>query len=81
MRWRAFVSAAVPGQVLWVGGYTLLGYTFSQNIIAVAQIAGNASVFLAAGVIALFLGRHLLRVLFRLLYKKRPRFIKPRSRY
>ncbi|TCT33084.1 DedA family protein [Martelella mediterranea] len=81
MRWKSFVSAAVPGQVLWVGGYTLLGYTFSQNIIAVAQIAGNASVFLAAGFIALILGRRLLKILLRILHKDRPRFIKPRSRY
>lgn len=76
MRWKTFVSAAIPGQIIWVGGYTLLGYAFSQNIIAVAQIAGNISGFLAAGVVAAFLGWHLLR----LIRYGRPRFIKPRSR-
>ena len=78
MRWKVFVSAAIPGQMIWVGSYTVLGYTFSRNIIAVAQIVGNASWLLAAGLATLFLGWRVSRIVKGSL--KHRRFIKPRGR-
>ncbi|WP_176082444.1 DedA family protein [Martelella sp. HB161492] len=80
MRWRIFSIAAFAGEILWVGIYIGLGYTFSHNIVAVAQIAGNASGFIAAGLATLFLGWRITRVLHMSLKNGKRRFLKPRGR-
>ncbi|MEO2038475.1 MAG: DedA family protein [Martelella sp.] len=81
MRWRAFTIAAICGQTVWVSTYNLLGFTFSRNIIAVAHVMGNATGFLAAGVISLALFWYITRVLhFSLKKRRRKRYLKPRGR-
>ncbi|WP_158498587.1 DedA family protein [Martelella endophytica] len=76
MRWKVFTLSAIPGQMIWVNFYIFLGFMFAKNIVAVAQIAGNASGFLAAGVVALFLGWRITRIV----QGRRRRSIKPRGR-
>ncbi|WP_180900165.1 DedA family protein [Martelella soudanensis] len=81
MRWRAFSAASVCGQIIWVSTYSLLGFMFSRNIIAVAHVAGNATGFLAAGVISLALFWYITRVLhFSIKRRRRRRYLKPRGR-
>ncbi|PRX08674.1 DedA family protein [Martelella mediterranea] len=80
MRWKMFITAAIPGQMLYVMIYTLLGFIFSHNIFAVAQIVGNASGFLAAGVVTLAIGWYITRVLHFSLKRRRRRYLKPRGR-
>lgn len=81
MRWRAFTVAAVCGQIVWVSAYNFLGFIFSRNIIAVAHVAGNATGFLAAGVISLALFWYITRVLhFSIKRRRRRRYLKPRGR-
>ncbi|AMM85486.1 DedA family protein [Martelella sp. AD-3] len=80
MRWKLFIAAAIPGQMLYVLIYTLLGLVFSHNIIAVAQIVGNASGFLAAGVVTLALFWYMTRVLHFSWKRRRRRYLKPRGR-
>ena len=81
MRWRAFSSAAVCGQIIWVSTYNILGFIFSRNIIAVAHVAGNATAFLAAGAAALVLFWYITRVLhFSIKRRRHRRYLKPRGR-
>lgn len=54
--WAAFSSASAAGELVWVVLYVGLGYFFSANVSAVAELAGDASGFLAAGAVAAFLG-------------------------
>ena len=61
--WARFTFYGVAGEVIWVGGYTSLGVTFSDNVMTIAEIVGDLSGFLAAGVIALYLGWRILRIL------------------
>ena len=81
MRWRAFTPASLCGQIIWVSSYNLLGFIFSRNMIAVAQVAGNASGFLAAGAATLFLFWYITRVLhYSIKRRRRRRYLKPRGR-
>ncbi len=61
LSWSSFTLWAAAGEVVWVTTYTGLGYFFSTQIEMVADIAGNISGFLAAGAVALVLGRYVLR--------------------
>ncbi len=61
LNWATFTLWAAAGEVVWVGLYTGLGYVFSDQIEMVADIASNISGFLAAGVVAIVLGRMVLR--------------------
>ena len=61
LAWSSFTFWAAAGEIVWVTLYTGLGYVFSTQIEMVADIAGNISGFLAAAVVAVFLGRLVLR--------------------
>jgi len=61
--WLKFTFWDALGELVWTALYVGLGYRFSDNITAVADIASNISGFLAAGVIAVFLGWRMLKVL------------------
>jgi membrane protein DedA with SNARE-associated domain len=54
--WLRFTLWAAAGEVIWVTLYLGLGMTFSDQITAVAAIAGNAAGFLATAMLALLLG-------------------------
>lgn len=54
--WLLFTLFGALGEVVWVSLYLGLGFAFSDNVTAVAEIAGNATGFLAAGAVALLLG-------------------------
>ncbi len=56
MRWLPFASAAVAGELVWVGVYVGAGYTFGDNLEAATEFAGSIVGFLAAGAIAAALG-------------------------
>lgn len=56
MNWLKFTVPGAAGELVWVTLYIGLGYFFSANISAVADLASNASGFLAAGAVAGFLG-------------------------
>lgn len=60
--WLRFTLSGVAGELFWVGGYTGLGVTFSDNVMTIAEIAGDLSGFLAAGVVALYLGWRIMRI-------------------
>ena len=59
--WAGFSLWAAAGESLWVALYTGLGFAFSDQIEMVADIASSLSGFLAAGVLAVLLGRLALR--------------------
>ncbi|NML72718.1 DedA family protein [Rhizobium sp. S-51] len=61
--WHRFTVFGVAGEVFWVGGYTGLGVTFSDNIMEIAEIAGSLSGFLAAAAIAALLGWRIVSIL------------------
>lgn len=54
--WLRFTLAGVVGEAVWVGAYTGLGATFSDNVTEIAEISGNISGLLVAGGIAAYLG-------------------------
>lgn len=56
MGWLPFTTAAVAGEVVWVGVYVGAGYTFGDNLEAATEFAGSILGFLAAGAIAAGLG-------------------------
>ncbi len=56
MNWIKFTVPGATGELVWVSLYVGLGYFFSSNISAVADLASSASGFLAAGAVAAFLG-------------------------
>ena len=56
MNRATFTLWGVLGEVVWVTIYVGLGYTFGDQIEAVASIAGNFSGVLAAGAVTLGLG-------------------------
>jgi len=62
LTWRQFTIWGALGEGVWVLLYVGLGYVFSTNIKAVADIAGNISGFLAAGAIAALLGWRILKL-------------------
>jgi len=59
MPWLRFSMAGVAGEIVWVGLYVGLGAVFSAYILQIADIASNASAFLAATVVMALLGRYL----------------------
>lgn len=54
--WWRFALWGAAGEIVWVGLYVGLGYIFADQITNVADVAGNLSGFLAAGVLAAGLG-------------------------
>jgi membrane protein DedA with SNARE-associated domain len=59
--WPQFALWGAAGEVVWVGLYVGLGYSFTDNITEISSLLGNLSGFLAAGVVAIGLGIWLLR--------------------
>ena len=59
MNWPQFAIAGALGEAVWVGVYVGLGYSFADQMTAIGQILGNASGFLAAGLLTVVLGRWL----------------------
>ena len=57
---RRFLAWGMAGEAVWVAVYVGLGYGFSSNIAGIADILGNAVVFLASAAVAFLLGRLLL---------------------
>lgn len=55
--WRRFAVASASGEAIWVTIYLGLGYRFSANIQALGSTLGNLGLAVAAGVVALLLGR------------------------
>ncbi|MDR7125055.1 DedA family protein [Pseudotabrizicola sp. 4114] len=56
MHWLPFTTAAVAGELVWVGVYVGAGYGFGDNLEAATEFAGSILGFLAAGAIAAGLG-------------------------
>lgn len=61
--WSRFTLFGVLGEMVWVALHVGLGVLFADNVVAIAEIVGNASGFLAAGVVAALLGWQLFKVL------------------
>jgi membrane-associated protein len=59
LHWPRFVIAGALGEAIWVGVYVGLGYSFADQMTAIGNILGNASGFLAGGLLTAFLGRWL----------------------
>jgi len=60
LNWLRFTMWAAIGEAVWVTLYVGLGYTFADRITDLADILGNASGFMAAGVVTFGLGYWLL---------------------
>lgn len=60
--WPGFVVASASGEAIWVTIYLGLGYWFSADIQALGSTLGNLGLAVAAGVVALLLGRVLWRM-------------------
>ena len=56
LNWARFTAWGAMGEAVWVVVYVGLGYTFADRINELADILGNASGFMAAGVITIGLG-------------------------
>ena len=54
-RWR-FTLWDAAGEAIWVAFYVLMGFAFASEITSLSEILGNASGFVAAGVLTLILG-------------------------
>lgn len=61
--WARFALFGALGEAIWVAAYVGLGYTFSDNVLDVAQMAGDMSGLLAAGLVTLLLGWRLVALL------------------
>lgn len=59
--WRGFSLASASGEAVWVTVYLGLGYWFSADIQALGSTLGNLGLAVAAGVVALLVGRVLWR--------------------
>ena len=46
--WARFALWGILGEIVWVGLYVGLGYTFADNITALSNMLGNASGFITA---------------------------------
>ena len=57
--WPGFALASASGEAIWVTVYLGLGYWFSADIQALGSTLGNLGLAMAAGVVALLLGRTL----------------------
>lgn len=60
--WFKFAFWGALGEVFWVGIYVGLGYSFSDQITALATMLGNASGFIVAILAIVLLGRWLWKV-------------------
>jgi len=60
--WRSFAVASASGEAIWVTVYLGLGYWFSADIRALGSTLGNLGLAVAAGVVAVVLGRTLWRM-------------------
>lgn len=56
LSWTRFTVWGVAGEVIWVGGYVGLGFTFSGSVQVLADVLGNLSWFLAGAIVTLLLG-------------------------
>lgn len=56
MGWLRFAVFDMAGEAIWVSLYLGLGYAFGDRIDALSSLLGNASGFLAAGVVTTLLG-------------------------
>ncbi len=56
MGWHRFTLASLAGETLWVAIYVGLGAAFADNLLALAEMLGNATGFLAAAAVAGVLG-------------------------
>ncbi|WP_375281660.1 DedA family protein [Pseudooctadecabacter sp.] len=59
--WGRFVAWGMAGEVVWVSIYVGLGFSFADNITALASLLGNASGAVTALVVVVLLGLWLLR--------------------
>ncbi len=59
MPWLRFSIPGALGEVVWVAVYVGLGAAFSRSVVALAELLGDLTWFLAAGVIAVALLLHL----------------------
>jgi len=56
MRWARFSAWGAAGEMVWVGMYVGLGYTFADSLTAVAEFAADLSGLIAGAVVAVGLG-------------------------
>lgn len=61
MPWLAFTLPDLAGEALWVVLYLSLGWVFADSVAAVSEILGNATWFLAAGLVTAAIGIALYR--------------------
>ncbi len=61
MAWPHFTVGSFSGEAVWVAVYVSLGFAFSGQITAVADIAANFAGLLAGLALTAFLGRAMLR--------------------
>ncbi|QKV18027.1 DedA family protein [Oricola thermophila] len=67
-----FTLADIAGEVVWIGGYLLLGNMFAQSISEISGIVANAAWAIAAAITAAFLGWQLARRLRRIRARRKP---------
>ncbi|WP_054157215.1 DedA family protein [Rhizobium sp. AAP43] len=61
--WLRFTLAGIAGEGVWVGVYTGLGATFSDNVTQIAEISGNVSGLIVTGGLAVYLGLKIVTIL------------------
>ncbi len=61
MRWVDFTLPAVAGELVWCSIYLGLGWGFARDIEDIGEALGNLAFAASAGVVAVLLGRALLR--------------------
>jgi membrane-associated protein len=62
LNWPRFLLWGALGEIVWVTAYVGMGYVFAGQMTAVAEIAGNASGFLAAAAVVAGLGAYLWKI-------------------
>jgi membrane-associated protein len=60
--WPRFLFWGAMGEIVWVSAYIGMGYVFAGQVTAAAEIAGNASGFLAAAAVVIGLGAYLWKI-------------------
>jgi len=61
--WRKFTVWGIGGELVWVGLYIGLGIVFSDNLSAAAEIVSDTSGLLVAGLVTVFLGWRVMKIL------------------
>nr|WP_280520634.1 DedA family protein [Phaeobacter sp. J2-8] len=56
LKWLRFTIWDAAGEAIWVSAYIGLGYVFADQLTMVANVASNATGFLAAAAVALLFG-------------------------